>query len=1121
MPPKGSRRKSAAAATAAAKEEEDKTKQPPTAAASDNGQDVSASAAPDATTTTVDMDVDEPPPPARSKSKDASPAKSKSSSPARAAKAANDSEPMDAEPTPSKSSKSAASKAPKLTKKQLKEQQQQQQDQQEQPSLQPPPPVESTAPAKSLTKDGFDLDSEVFFFIQENDIVFEEECLRNGYNVKTWLRYLEHKQEATPPNLAFLYERALSALPGSYKLWKSYLLLRVSPLLDVSAKPDPETGLVARKKSLIDPEWEEVNSVFERAIVFCHKYPVIWTLYLRFLLHQALPTRTRRAFDRCLKSLPITQHKQIWELYLPFARRCGGETAVSVWKRYLKLEPEQAEEYVDVLLHHCDPPKYAEAARVLATLVEDPKFGSKKGKPTFQLWTEFCDLVCEHADDMDELTSDNIVNLGDESSSRSGLKVSGVVAKLQVEQIIRSGISRFSDQVGRLWGALARWWIARGEFEVARDVFEEAMVKVKTVRDFTMVFDAYAEFEESVLAARMEAVEERDEDYPPEDAADEDLDIDLRLARLEYLMKRRPFLVNDVKLRQNPNNVNEWERRVLLWKEREEPVKVVETYSEAVATINPKRATGKFHLLWTNFAHYYEENGDLENARKIFERATNVPFKKVDDLAEVWCQWAEMELRHDEFEAALEVMGRATVPPRPGKNVPTLHTIRYNDENLAPHLRLFKSIKLWSFYVDLEESIGTVESAKAVYERIMELKIATPQIVINCANFLEENKWFEESYRMYERGIDLFGYPIAFELWNLYLKKFVARHGASKLERARDLFEQSLEKCPPEHAKVLYLMYAKLEEDYGLARHAMKIYDRSTSAVSREDRADMFNIYIAKAISFFGLIAAREIYEKAIEVLPDKQARTFCVRFAELETKLMEVDRARAVWGFGSQFADPRQDAEYWKLWQEFEVKHGNEDTFKEMLRIKRSVQAKFNTDVTFISNQILAQRGIDPTSVPEPGTLAAVEAEAQRLEEEMEEEEAASSIRNGSAPSGGSRIIGFVPAQKRNPLGNREIVGEENGARAPAAKNADEIEISDSDDDDDNNNDDGDEEMRDAPLSDDEDAVNGVAGGSVRQKAVPDGVFGGLKALAEQKKKEEEEEAKALGAKERFKRKR
>lgn len=51
--------------------------------------------------------------------------------------------------------------------------------------------------------------------------------------------------------------------------------------------------------------------------------------------------------------------------------------------------------------------------------------------------------------------------------------------------------------------------------------------------------------------------------------------------------------------------------------------------------------------------------------------------------------------------------------------------------------RLYRSLKLWSFYVDLEESLGTLESTKAVYYSILDLRIATPQIVLNFADFLK------------------------------------------------------------------------------------------------------------------------------------------------------------------------------------------------------------------------------------------------------------------------------------------------------------------------------------------------------------------------------------------------
>lgn len=37
----------------------------------------------------------------------------------------------------------------------------------------------------------------------------------------------------------------------------------------------------------------------------------------------------------------------------------------------------------------------------------------------------------------------------------------------------------------------------------------------------------------------------------------------------------------------------------------------------------------------------------------------------------------------------------------------------------------------------------------------------------------------------------------------------------------------------------------------------------------------------------------------------------------------------------------------FWQTWHNFEVQHGNEDTFKEMLRIKRSVQAQYASTVS------------------------------------------------------------------------------------------------------------------------------------------------------------------------------
>ena len=44
--------------------------------------------------------------------------------------------------------------------------------------------------------------------------------------------------------------------------------------------------------------------------------------------------------------------------------------------------------------------------------------------------------------------------------------------------------------MGRLWTSLADYYIRRGLFERARDVYEEGLTSVVTVRDFSLVFDA-------------------------------------------------------------------------------------------------------------------------------------------------------------------------------------------------------------------------------------------------------------------------------------------------------------------------------------------------------------------------------------------------------------------------------------------------------------------------------------------------------------------------------------------------------------------------------------------------------------------------------------------------------
>lgn len=284
---------------------------------------------------------------------------------------------------------------------------------------------------------------------------------------------------------------------------------------------------------------------------------------------------------------------------------------VSIYRRYLAVDPSVTERFTGLLLSpNNSAPRPLEAAKLLLSLARKAARGeytSPEGKSPYQLLGDWIDVVEKFPDevglDVDETDASNIALAATEAEASKAAperasvdgKLTGpneppvaVVAdgaeicpydededttsakKLNVEQIIhRDGLAVYKDQAGRLWTGLATYWIKRGEFDRARDTFEKGIKSVLTIRDFTQVFDAYAEFGESLISAMMESLENEEDEG---DAAETEKELDARIAEFENLTDRRPFLVNDVLIRRNPNDVQEWEKRVALWGEDDEKV---------------------------------------------------------------------------------------------------------------------------------------------------------------------------------------------------------------------------------------------------------------------------------------------------------------------------------------------------------------------------------------------------------------------------------------------------------------------------------------------------------------------------------------------------------------------
>lgn len=80
------------------------------------------------------------------------------------------------------------------------------------------------------------------------------------------------------------------------------------------------------------------------------------------------------------------------------------------------------------------------------------------------------------------------------------------------ESIIREGIRKYTDEIGKLWIYHAEYYIRLGLFGRARDIFEEALATITTARDFGIIFNSYMKFEEQMVEEQQDDDEDLDEE---------------------------------------------------------------------------------------------------------------------------------------------------------------------------------------------------------------------------------------------------------------------------------------------------------------------------------------------------------------------------------------------------------------------------------------------------------------------------------------------------------------------------------------------------------------------------------------------------------------------------------
>lgn len=817
-------------------------------------------------------------------------------------------------------------------------------------------------------------------------LAHEENVLRDPFNPEPWHDYLNHLSKHTEDysTLFPIFERAVAALPQNFELWYQY----VQAFQNEALKRHPDHP--CREASL---------EVSHRAALTLKSSLVLWKNFISQLIAERRFTRSRQAVNKSLQLLPLAQHFHIWKVVTKeMLEVAPARTCVRLLQRYAKIESDTGQERI---FHFMVKARMWESAvRYIAVFLSDGSW--KPREDTWeQLWVKLARVASKHG------ASINTVD---------------------IPTLIRSGISRLTTENGELWVSLAHYYTRKALFRDARKVYEEAVTSLASVRDFAIVFDSYAKFQESLTSAAIEEMEELKKDATRiREFKEAEETVESLIQHLEVLTKRRPMLLSDVCLRQNPHNVHEWHKRARMYKREKDAINVVNTYTKAIQTVDPWQSTnGRSHTLWLAFARYYEDSKDPKSARGVLEKAVENPevFRKAEDLAAVWCEYAEMELRCIEPTKSVEVLRRAVEVPSKIKREEMSRKKGISRSNVEPALRAgagnvtisheydqssqawkaYKSRRLWHFLIDLTHSLSPEKDVVKLHHRMLELQLASPQTILSGCAYLESKRLFEQAFRLYDMGCSAIPWPEVLQIWVVYLTKFVSRYRSQKLERTRDLFEEAIRTAPTTkkaghifphpQLRLLYLMYADMEEKYSLARHMLKVLARACRAVLEEDRPDMYRLYIVKMATTFGVTKTRPIYEEALSTLRKTiEVIEFASRYATMESRIGEFDRARAIYVQTCHVVDTRARGVYemfWKGWNEFELTHGSEDTYTDMLRHKRDVELNSrgvpeDMDVLMDNQEGIRNMVIESKSQPEHSAVKDQEQSEQADEEKVD----------------------------------------------------------------------------------------------------------------------------------------
>ncbi|KAJ6623458.1 hypothetical protein B0H10DRAFT_2162458 [Mycena sp. CBHHK59/15] len=494
---------------------------------------------------------------------------------------------------------------------------------------------------------------------------FEERIRRTRGSIKEWLQYANW--EASQNEFArsrSIFERALDVDPRSIQLWLSY----------------SEMELKSRNV-------QHARNLFDRAVTLLPRVDQLWYkyVYLEELL-QNVPG-ARQVFERWMQWEP---DDKAWQAYIKMEERYGElDRASAIYERWIAVRPE--------------PRVWVKWGKF-----EEERAKLDKAREVFQTALEF------YGDDEEQV-----------------------------------------EKAQAVFGAFAKMETRLKEYDRARVIYKFALARIPRSKSATL-HAAYTKFEKqhgTRTTLESTVLGKRRIQYEEELSHDgRNYDVWFDYARLEEGAWR------DLK-----------DEGATAEEEEAAAGRVREVYERAVSQVPPggeKRHWRRYIFLWLDYALFEEiETKDYTRARQIYKYALELVPHKQFTFAKLWLMFAKFEIRRLDLDAARKAMGTAIgmcpkealfkgyieleVELREFDRARRLYQkyLEFDPANspawikfaeLESQLQDFARTRaifelgvsqsplsmpelLWKAYIDFEIEEGERETARALYERLIQL----------------------------------------------------------------------------------------------------------------------------------------------------------------------------------------------------------------------------------------------------------------------------------------------------------------------------------------------------------------------------------------------------------------